>query len=159
LRCRRDGAAHYRLHLGLPNEASVVDGASVSALVAGTAVSCALSPIPRVTDVCVDGLGKEAPLSGDHTHQLTTGRRRLSDQYLKQWHALCAHKLMETIASGADGPTAFSPRLVCSFPTQLAVCRITLKRINLVSRHARRDARHIDGKGLSVNHHERLTHK
>jgi hypothetical protein len=73
--------------------------------------------------------------------------------------AYWAHNLMETIAGGPDGRTAFFHVLLSSFSPQLAVCRITLKMMKMVSRHARGDARHIDRQGLSVNHHERLTHK
>jgi hypothetical protein len=64
-------------------------------------------------------------------------------------------KMLKTIAGGAAGPTASSPVLLSSFPTQMAVCRITLKTRRMGSRHARWDERHIDGQGLSANHHEK----
>jgi hypothetical protein len=67
--------------------------------------------------------------------------------------------MLETIAGGAEDPTGISPVLLSCIPIQLAVCRITLTRIWIVSRHARGDAQHIDGQGLTGNHHERLTLK
>jgi hypothetical protein len=128
---------------------------------AGAAASRAdLMALPQVAAAAAELFETVAALESQvHSTEIATHdlNEKLSckDKEISRLKAYGCWKLLPV------GPTAPPPFLLfycrASF-SRLAVSRMTLETTRMVSRHARGNARQIDGQSLSVNHYERHTH-